>query len=395
MRSSELHESGSNQISRSRLLRDLDLTDLVDDDRARVREWRFRRKQWFEQSVDSSGAATLINAARPPGAQPVISLSYTESCASAAMSYRGMRDVLDLRRALRSWSGDASALTEQYKAAFDYEKECLAPILAPDYPDTIPAWLRARSPDRVLGVFEFRDRDSATDGPFCTGLLVGPSTVVTARHCFFKENGRRRDLFDALRRDEIGFRRAAPPYELLSLVPDPIAIADATLTREFSMVIAGRVSQIDGPLDIVAFKLASPLSDVPSLRFDAPGWNRRSVLFGPFAAVERGNPDIRDVPGSIKAIRWDRGAHCATANSASGCVRHTCQAFQTYSGAPLFGEPRANDPEGLVIIGMHIATDDSRPGCTDVESVRAFGTGNLAMDGKRIEQFVQALQPIN
>ena len=210
---------------------------------------------------------------------------------------------------------------------------------------------------RSFGMLELPDGGFA-----CSALIVGPSLILTARHCLFNPTD--------------GSPRVAHWSEVFfhpfGTSPNAVAVADVI---EPATQPADKEKRFLPSFDAVLATLAAPLAEAAEVCWGAPAGTSPTSLaiFGPVTA----HPDDRGtvVPWQER-VRLSSGGQCATKIASAGCLIHYCNTLDGFSGSPVFGTVSDGCP-GVRVAAMHLRSVTTADGC-------ATNVGNVGMRAERI-----------
>ena len=193
------------------------------------------------------------------------------------------------------------------------------------------------------------------DQPFCGGLFISRTEVVTTLHCFAHQ-----EQYDALKEGRIVVRQmgagGSAPASVIAWKAKAVTMPPATLVGRRGIPVAEdviRLSLVGGPAAVPTFKVvpAGGLSDafVPGY-FLSRDTDRRPA--GETSTWDASTPEW------WKGVRWAKPGSCVVVDRTTDCFRMMCQTTHGYSGSPVFATER--DPNGsLRLYGIVKGTEGS------------------------------------
>lgn len=200
-----------------------------------------------------------------------------------------------------------------------------------------------------VGVLRFR---GAPDGVWCAATRTGPSTIITAKHCFHDTWGQAYAL------GQFHFYLAADPT-----TPIPLVGIDSSLSGHFQPRVADRFDRLaDATEDIVLIKAdfpeALPFAKLPRVSIEsfAP-----LVLISHQSVLQLGRQLERTLAGLpredvfkdgawVELLRIDPSPTCLAVAVEPPCVAHSCQTQGGVSGAALFSQDTLTGRLGVAAI---------------------------------------------
>lgn len=247
------------------------------------------------------------------------------------------------------------------KVISDYDSACLTPV------DPKSAAAVGLPLDRLAVVL---DEDGT---PICMALHLGGDDFITARHCFFDQNGasiakRDRPLISmadvsaVLVKTTIQPNRPFPPTPSYNAAKDlVILVADGLPQAVRNRRLAGSdfaQSTVAEPALLIGyFPLANADQRLPA-----------DLSTGSAAPWNAGLRMTSDTEGAYCRV-WDR----SKSEGASGCLEHSCQSVGGFSGAPIF--VKRNGQWRVVGLNVAGATTDEKTAASC--GTFAFGSNGL------------------
>jgi len=256
---------------------------------------------------------------------------------SAADSVTGLSGRVTLSN-LVSWYVGASEAERGtakniIKAMENYAAACLTKDL--------PNYLSKKQLDLAIGVIGYGE-----EGGICTGLRFAKDKVLTARHCFYSNDGKLDSIrvngeLQALNPQKIWFQykgSAGPEAKYYAKQLDPESSGSlATMSNDYVVVT---IQDTPDP----APKLTYSDEIVPGSAIFLEGYY-------PLAKTDASDLQLRST--SAKGCR---------ATPDNGCIFHGCQSLQGMSGAPIIlvpnKLPKNGVPDSLTIVGLHLGAND-------------------------------------
>lgn len=340
----------------------------------------FRGKPDIMQVVEPSGIDDLNGKL----GQDILKKPSSACGASAnALRITGVPEQLDYADLIAPSSYAKTVL----KQLDEFERNCLAPVGKPEYPDTAPDWVKESRPERVLGVLKLRNSDGSNVQTFCTALVLNKKQVLTARHCFYDRRsaipvaGRLSGIASGL----VSFSSA------LGLDPDVVIAGEAipqSATAEFLSAGFQEGLPFDAEYDFLVLNLQGEVEGAPAVIFRRAETGEGLWLAGPFAMQFQELPASGSRPHDPHGLRWARDGVCQVAVADDKCVRHTCQTIGSYSGAPVFAKTKIGNADSVTVVGLHLGAVGSG-GCAKVDAaVGVAGVGNLALGNDHLQNHV-------
>jgi hypothetical protein len=263
--------------------------------------------------------------------QPVDHPGQTDSCRTAALALMSLLSNQPGQLADYAQAAAAASTPSWGPTIRTYKANCFSSV------DGLPNALRDAQFPRWAGVLRFNG-----NLPQCSGFLVAPDTLRTARHCFFEDDGSPRPWATHL--DTVKLYPFGQPNT-------PISIKSIKLPS--SVQNAGGDVIVGAANDEIALTLTKSIpGTLPPVR--APRLGDTLATAGPFTVDGSGTPVI------------SLGTGCVITRLIGDCIVHRCQTTDGFSGAPLV----AIENGSVSIVGMHLGPD-TYVGCTD-----SAGTAN-------------------
>lgn len=219
--------------------------------------------------------------------------------------------------------------------------------------------------DGAFGYFVNKTDKSSL--PFCMGFFISEKKILSARHCFYKEQG-------LIPTDEIAFVLVSDPKTKFSIVKNKnldVNFSEFT-DQEDKIVLELKEITRAGFSKVKTLPRLSEVQDYAAFVIPTIGVH---VLTG------IGNSNKRS------PIEFSYGLNCINTprkfvqdDIPTGCLVHACQTLPGASGAPIF---HVDNNQNVFVAGMHLrgglTSDRSERGCGSHEN---FNVGVLVGDVK-------------
>jgi len=287
------------------------------------------------------------------------------ACSKAAAQFiQPYRDYLT--------SHSASEFEKLSATARAYDKNCLVGL--PESFEWISNSPAAHNRVAVLAVFS-----ESGIVPFCGAYVLGPTTIVTVKHCFFIDSGTVN--IDAVEKLKSGKMR------LIIISDDPQSVLVRSLVKT-GPTLDDDTAAIPAIFDYAFLDLQSPVTDLLDEAEVQPGEGTSEVQaayvpgYFPFTSAAPAA-----TPGDvISRIRWSRKLCAVTGVSATGCVHHSCQSLEDYSGTPIFAQARKTNK--IIWVGLQVGANFSADSCVSAD----FPLGNLGVSAANIRKDITVIQ---
>lgn len=256
--------------------------------------------------------------------------AFTSECKASASGYQAT--AISLFGSTRFSIDIAGA--EVRTVGRSYDRDCLVAL------DSLPTAIR-----RVTGVLI-----TPRGAPWCSATIVGPKSLITARHCFVDPlTGLATDQFAQLTDGRIGFLAVEAHYGKVDFSTRWFNSVKAPL-GQFGPLEDRQLLEIsDGAFEHYAVAHAAAISnaDMP-----IPVW------------IVGSNANLGQLGTGMPPLDYARGSApraCAILEiSSAGCLYHSCQTGGGTSGAGVL----AVTPSGAVeLLGVHKAAIGEAAGC--------------------------------
>lgn len=213
--------------------------------------------------------------------------------------------------------------------------------------------------------------------PFCSGIRINKTQVLTARHCFYNhENG-----FAASFTEDILNKGASPDIDVFIL--DSLYEIEKITSfwfnvNEYSLNEDNQSFNVKNDYIVVNLKDSNSLSDPGQI--SKSNLNSSAKLFEPLLLIGYyafHNPlNVFRVPGSSvkdwrNGLRVTNGSYCRVFDiSKKGvCFAHACQSLPLFSGGALIASSKTRGNQNIRVLGVHSrGGEDSAEGCIPFES---------------------------
>lgn len=261
----------------------------------------------------------------------------SEACEQASLDYALASQAIAEGEATLTHVNDLRA------AGAQVDNACLSAPWDPDAPDVAragggPAAQGALNATALIEI-------EGTDQPFCGGLFLSPTEIVTTLHCFAEA-----DKYEALRDGRVVVRQMgtgrASPAAAVAWVATAIPMPPATLIGREDFSVGEDVIQLKlagGPGAVPRYSAATPRGFAKAF---VPGYFRAHA--SDRAPAGSGSTWSASTPEWWKGVRWAKPGTCLVIDAEADCFRMMCQTTQGYSGTPVFATER--DGTGALIL---------------------------------------------
>lgn len=201
----------------------------------------------------------------------------------------------------------------------------------------------------------------------CAAVMTSSTTIVTARHCLYNDQTGGPQV---IKWSFIRFRPWLDPGKRVPLqtvrIPET---APASSNDQFQAIY-----------DVAEATLQEAIDGAPRVCW--AGVTSPGEPLGLFGHLPEATAPIEsEWPARL---RISAGGTCVAQESSDTCFVHFCNAVPGFSGSPLFGLRDSSCPDGVRVLGLHLAASGKSRGCATLG-------GNDAVAGSQVAKLLNLL----